>query len=133
MRYEDGVTLLRVDGDVRAPATFGFADLAALDGQVDDVGTVVPRRIGGAVRLDAILAAVGPDPRATELILTSSDGGFSQSVERSSAAGAVLVYRLGDDPLPEAEGGPVRFFIPGGADRCANVKALAHIRVAIPR
>jgi hypothetical protein len=47
---------------------------------------------------------------------------------------ALLVYRLGDGPLPSSKGGPVRLLIPEAAachtdevDTCANVKFVARL------
>src|SRR5262249_61788765 len=63
-------------------------------------------------------------------------GKFSQQAPLAALQSAVLVYRLGELPLPAEKGGPVRFLIPnleecnvGGVDRCANVKALARLRI----
>jgi hypothetical protein len=49
----------------------------------------------------------------------------------------VLVYRLGDGPLPESQGGPVRLLIPNleeclseAVDRCTNVKGLGTVIVS---
>ena len=127
---------LRVEGEVEAPREFGFADLAALPGQVPDVGTLVPGREGAAVRLQALLDAVGVRARAGHLTLLSSDGKFSASVPLAAVRDAVVAYRLGDQPLPPEKGGPLRFFIPkveqcaqGGVDACANVKFLGCICV----
>lgn len=128
--------MLRVEGDVRHPGDFAFADLAALPGQVADVGTLVPGREGGAVAFRSLLAAVGPSPAASRATLESSDGKFSQQAPLAALESAVLVYRLGAGPLPADQGGPVRFLIPnlekcsiGGVDRCTNVKALARISI----
>lgn len=128
---------LRVEGRVDRPAELGFEELSRLPGQIADVGSVAPGREGGAVRLRSVLDAVGVAAGATEIRLSSADGTFNQSARLSALGEAVLVYRLGDAPLPEAQGGPVRFLIPNleeclseGVDRCTNVKGLGAIRVA---
>ena len=127
---------LRLDGEVDTPREIGFAEMAGLAGQVDDVGAVVPGRRGGAVRLATLLAAVGARPSATHATLTSADGRFAASVPLAAVADALVVYRLGDAPLPAAAGGPFRFLVPaasdcatGEVDACANVKDLARIRL----
>jgi DMSO/TMAO reductase YedYZ molybdopterin-dependent catalytic subunit len=129
-----------VEGAVARPRAFGLADLGALPDQVDDVGTLVAGRAGKAVRLAAALRAVGPSPDATHLTVESGDGRFAASVPLDGLAEAVLVYRLGDGPLPAAQGGPVRLLIPDAArcrqaevDTCANVKQVAVLRVEIGR
>jgi 2-dehydropantoate 2-reductase len=128
---------LRIDGEVRDACDLSFADLRALPGQVDDVGALVPGREGGAVRLDSILARVGRNAAATHATLVSADGKFTASVPLEAVRDAVVAYRLGDEPLPERQGGPMRFFIPnveecaiGGVDACANVKFLARIELS---
>jgi DMSO/TMAO reductase YedYZ molybdopterin-dependent catalytic subunit len=128
--------MVRVEGKVRAARDFSFADLAALPEQIGDVAALVPGRAGGAVRLSALLEAAGASPDATEVALESSDGKFSQKAPLAALGSAIVVYRLGDAPLPSDQGGPARFLIPNlegcnlpGVDRCTNVKALARIEV----
>ena len=130
------MNLLRVDGAVREPREFGFDDLSALPGQVSDVAALIAGREGGAVRLQALLDAVGVQSAATHVTLTSTDGKFSASVPLAAVHDAVVAYRLGDAPLPREKGGPLRFFIPnveqcaiGGVDACANVKFLGRIHL----
>jgi DMSO/TMAO reductase YedYZ molybdopterin-dependent catalytic subunit len=127
---------LRVDGEVVKACELSFADLAALPGQVDDVGELIPGRAGGAVRLASILERAGRRPEASHATLSSADGRFTASVPLDAVREAVVAYRLGDAPLPERQGGPLRFFIPdveecaiGGVDACANVKFLARIEL----
>lgn len=127
-------TRLVVDGEVATPRTFGFEELAALPEQVADLGSVAPGREGGGVRLAAILAAVLPATGVTEVTLESTDGSFQQSAPLDALVDAVVAYRLGAEPLPADQGGPVRFFAPRGAgggavDRCTNVKGLGRIRL----
>lgn len=127
-------TYLRVDGAVDSPRELSFADLAALPGQIDDIGSLAPGREGGAVPLASVLAAVGVAPGATRTLLESADGSFAQEAPLAALRSAVLIYRLGDAPLPEDKGGPVRLLIPNleecdvsGVDRCTNVKGLGRI------
>ena len=127
------MTRLEVDGAVRAPRTLAFDDLAALPGQIADVATLVRGRVGGAVRLATILESVGAAPEATHVTLVSTDG-FAQSAPLAALGQAVVLYRLGDGPLPAEEGGPLRFLVPNaaecaamGIDRCTNVKYLVRI------
>ena len=128
--------MLHVDGQVRTPREFAFADLASLPGQVVDIAALVPGREGGAVTLRSVLDAVGASAAATRVTLESADGKFAQQAPLTALRSAVLVYRLGDRPLPADKGGPIRFLIPnleecnvGGVDRCTNVKALARVRI----
>jgi DMSO/TMAO reductase YedYZ molybdopterin-dependent catalytic subunit len=137
------MVLLRIDGEVGAPLALGFAELAALPEQVADVGAILPGREGGAVRLGALVAAAAASAGARWVTLASADGRFSASVPLDAVGDALVVYRLGDRPLPDDQGGPVRFFIPqagrctgpgtDGVDACANVKALARITLSSAR
>lgn len=127
---------LRVEGEVEQPKVFGYGDLLALPDQVEDVSAVVPGKVGAGVRLDAVLAEVGVHPSATHVYLESSDESFQATLPLDGIRHAVLAYRLGDDPLPDSKGGPVRFLTPhrGGCDKadghvCANVKGLGLVRV----
>ena len=129
--------VLSIEGRVRAPRELSYDDLAALPGQIEDVGALVPGRRGGAVALMTVLEAVGADPGASSVVLESTDGSFQQEAPLSALREAVIVYRLGTEPLPAGEGGPLRFLIPNleeclseGVDRCTNVKRLGRIRVA---
>ncbi len=133
---KDDMERLRVDGAVERPREFGFDDLAALPGQVPDVGALIPGRDGHGVRLQSLLDAVGVRPEVTHITLTSTDGRFSASVPLAAVREAVVAYRLGNAPLPHDKGGPMRFFIPnveqcavGGVDACANVKFLGRIHL----
>ena len=128
---------LTVTGEAIEPRSFTFAELAALPDQVPEVGALVPGRVGGGVRLRALLERVGA--RADYLTLRSSDG-FSISVPRAAVEDGVVAFRLGDGELPEKQGGPVRFYLAqavacytGDVDACANVKRLVEIHLTRDR
>src|SRR5882724_6881610 len=104
--------MLRVDGEVHRPRDFGFADLASLPEQVEDVGTLAPGRQGGAVKLTALLEAVGVSTAASHVTLESTDGKFSQQAPIGGVRSALVIYRICEAPLPASEGGPIRFLIP---------------------
>jgi DMSO/TMAO reductase YedYZ molybdopterin-dependent catalytic subunit len=105
------MTSLRIEGEVHAPRAFRFADLAALPGQVPDIGTLIPGRQGGGVWLCSLLEATRARPQASHITLHATDGDFSASVPLAAVRDrAIVVYRLGDAPLPAAQGGPMRFF-----------------------
>src|SRR4030095_4331180 len=122
---------LSITGEVRSPRGFSREALAALPGQVIDVSTRIPGREGRGVELSARLAAVGVLPIATHVTLSADGGAFHASVPLATVAEAIVIYGLGDEPLPKSAGGPLRFFIPDvarwaneGVDHCANVKRL---------
>ncbi|MGD9720471.1 MAG: molybdopterin-dependent oxidoreductase [Pirellulales bacterium] len=124
--------MLTIDGEVDAPTTFTFDDLARLDAtyQVLDVSRIDAKRQGDAVTLTGLLARVRPKPSARYLTLHSSSDDFHASIPLDAVRErAIVIYRLHGQPLPTSAGGPVRFFIPDFAachtseiDECANVK-----------
>ena len=131
------MSALRIEGTTGETRDLGFDDLAALPGQIENVGLLVAGREGGAVALRSVLDLVGGPAGARQAMLESSDGTFSQVAPLDALGSALLVYRLGDGPLPADRGGPVRFLIPNleecgaaGVDRCTNVKALGRIALA---
>jgi len=131
--------MLIVGGEVSQPRTLGFQDLAAIDGkhQVVDVSRIVAGRKGDAVTLSGILELVGPKSTAKYLGLHSSTDDFHASIPLEAVKDrALVIYRLGGQPLPTKAGGPVRFFIPDFAachteesDECANVKFVDRIEL----
>jgi DMSO/TMAO reductase YedYZ molybdopterin-dependent catalytic subunit len=130
---------LRVDGLVERPAGWSFDALAAFDeaDQVRDVSRFPSRKAGDGVTLESILAQVRPLPGADYLTLHASRDDFHASVPLAPIrAEGVVVYKLNDGPLPEAQGGPFRFLIRDPAachtselDDCANVKYVDRIEL----
>jgi hypothetical protein len=133
------MTSLRVEGEVETPREFHFTDMAALPGQIPDISTLIPGREGGGVWLRALLEATRARPQASHITLQATDGNFSASVPLAAVRDrAIVVYRLGEAPLPTAQGGPLRFFITnveecasGEVDACANVKFLGTIELTV--
>ncbi len=128
---------LSVEGAVLTPLSLAFDDLADLPDQVEDISSLVAGREGGGVRLSSVLGRAGLKPDVTHLTCESTDGKFAASVPLSAVREAIVAYRLGDGPLPESKGGPIRFFIPDAAacaaddiDQCANVKFLGRLFVS---
>lgn len=133
--------ILRIDGAVGRPSALGYDDLGAIPeaSQVRDVGRYHPNRPGDAVLLEAVLALAGPLPEADYLTLHAGRDDFHVSVPLAAVRGeGLLVYRLGDGPLPPERGGPVRFLIRDPAacrthdlDDCANIKYLDRIELTV--
>jgi hypothetical protein len=108
---------------------FDRVALAALPGGVADVSTVLPKRVGSAARMSALLDAVEAPP-TTDLVVVAADGYATAPVPAHAVRSGLLVYALGADPLPDTLGGPFRLLIPGDAGPggpCANVKAVVRI------
>lgn len=120
----DGMDGLRIGS-----STLRFEDCARLPAadQVADVATLVPGRAGRAVKLSAILERAGASKAARFLHVVSRDPSFAVSLPLEEAKDALVVYALGDEPLPESKGGPFRLLVPGHADECVHVKQLAAI------
>ena len=121
-------------------SSYDFDGLAALPGQVADVSRLAEGREGGAVTLAAVLANAGTTDDA-RFITIEAEGDYSASVPLDAVRDqAILIYRLGDEPLPGDKGGPVRIFIPDVAacqtdevDQCANVKYVQRIVLSAER
>ena len=102
--------------------------------QVADVGSLVPGKQGRAVWLSALVERCGGAQGAQFLNLASSDPAFSVSLPLSELPrGALVVYELEGEALPEKKGGPFRLLVPGHVDECVHVKALAQIELAHTR
>lgn len=133
--------ILQIDGAVQKPAVLSFDDLAAVenDFQIPDVSTLEANRKGTAVRLDAVLNRVEPDPAATHITLHGSRDGFSANLPLNDVREiGLLIYAIDGRPLTDEEGGPLRFLIPNAAacktaelDTCANVKFLDRIELTV--
>jgi DMSO/TMAO reductase YedYZ molybdopterin-dependent catalytic subunit len=98
--------------------------------QVQDVSALVPGRAGRGVRLAALVEKAGGASGAHDLNVASQDPSFSISLPLAEAGGALVVYALGDAPLPASKGGPFRLLVPGHADDCVHVKQLASIELS---
>jgi 2-dehydropantoate 2-reductase len=132
-------TVLKVCGEVERPLDLTFNDLAAMEAasQVPDVSTLVPGRQGDAVTLAGILRMAVPKPTARYLGLHAACDNFHASIPLDAVVEkGLVIYRLDGQPLPEAKGGPTRFFIPDLAachtheiDECANVKFVDQVEL----
>lgn len=136
-------TILKISGEVKAPQEFTYQDLLdlAAEYQVPDFKTVVPNRPGVAVKLQAVLDAAKVRDTAKFLGLHSSHDNFHASIPLAEVRErGYVIYGFDDSPLPQAKGGPVRFFIPDHAqcntediDECANVKFVDHMEFTSTR
>ena len=130
--------LLRLTGLVQQHKEYDYGALAALPDQIDDVSQMAPGRQGRAVRLTTLLEAAQPSSES-QYITLEAEGGYSASVPLDAVRDqAIILYRIGDGPLPHEQGGPLRFLIPDAAacktaevDSCANVKHLLAIVLSI--
>ena len=132
------MTTLQVHGAVERPREFSFDDLSSLSGQIADISTRIPGRQGSGVSFASLVEAVGVKNDATHVTVKSTDGSFSASVSLEDMKEALVAYRLGEDPLPTKQGGPLRFFIHDadtckshGSTACANVKGLGELEFTV--
>ncbi len=136
-------TSLRIEGAVEQPLELTFDDLKAFppSAHVLDVSRFQPSRRGDGVWLDPILERSRPRPEANYLTLHADRDDFHVSIPLEAVrAECIVVYRIGDEPLSVAQGGPIRFLIrdPSAChtselDDCANVKYLSRIELTIRR
>jgi len=102
--------------------------------QVADVGLLVPGKLGRGVWLSALLERCGGVQGAQFLNINSSDSAFAVSLALSElSSGALVVYELEGEALPENKGGPFRLLVPGHQDECVHVKSLCRIELAATR
>ena len=124
---EDGIVLESLAGE---GWVLDGMRLGVLEGQVPDVGVVVPGRSGGGVWLREVLALATP-PVGARFVVVADDGFTTAPAPVSAAGEAVLLFHDGDQPIPRSQGGPYRILAPSGEGRtaCANVKGVVRIRV----
>lgn len=124
-----GTALVHVGGEVLAPRDFDFTSLRALPQQLVESSALLAGREIGAIPLTALLAAAGAHAGAQGLLLESADGAFATALPIEAAPACVIVYRVGDAPLPRGLGGPFRL-VTHGRLRAGDVKALGAIYVS---
>lgn len=120
------LTIVDTDGHSHA---FSYKDLDTLPDHLADIGTRVPGREGEALPVRVLLKKLGYSSHEGHLVFRSGND-FSAEVPSDQAKNdGFLVYKLENGPLPARHGGPVRLFIPGGDDRCSNVKCVDRIEM----
>lgn len=136
--------MLTIDGLVRAPRSFTFADLANFpeNVRVRDISRFSPKRQGDGILLSALLAEVKPSLDQYWLTFHAARDDFAASIPSDPKVieTGVVVFSYQDAPLTVEQGGPVRFLIPDPAvchtaelDECANVKFLDRIEISAER
>ncbi len=131
--------LLKIEGVVEHPLALGWAELeqSPETAHVADVSRIIPGRTGSGVSLDALLERARPLDSADHVTLHADRDDFHVSVPLELLRGqGIVVYRVGDRPLPPENGGPIRLLIrdpsachTGELDDCANVKYLSRVEL----
>jgi DMSO/TMAO reductase YedYZ molybdopterin-dependent catalytic subunit len=134
---------LTIDGHVDRALSLSHADLAAMDssGQIADVSQIDPKRAGGAVTLEALLAASQARNNARWITLHATSDDFHASIPLDEIRErGMVIYTLEGRPLPAKSGGPFRFYIRDFAachsadvTECANVKFVDRIELSVER
>jgi DMSO/TMAO reductase YedYZ molybdopterin-dependent catalytic subunit len=114
------MSLIEFDGQLSVPRTYSFDELRAMPAQLVERSLLLGGRAIAAVRIGAILDELGVKPWTRFAIVRGADG-YAANIPLELVYDCVLVYAIGDAPLPDDLGGPFRFFT-RGADRCSNVK-----------
>ncbi len=132
---------LRIHGMVDEEVILTFDDL--LDRELveaDITLACVSNEVGGnlvgnarwlGVRLDEVLAEVGIDPEATQLVGRSIDGftGGFPVAEAMDGRDALIAIGMNGEPLPLAHGYPARLVVPGLYGYVSAVKWLAELEL----
>ena len=119
------MSLIAFDGQLSVPRSFSFDELRALPAQVTERSMLLGGRAIAGIRVGAILADLGVKPWTRFAVVRSADG-YAANIALELVHDCVLVYAIGNAPLPVELGGPFRF-LTRGADRCSNVKHVAAI------
>lgn len=120
---------LVVDGEVAARQTLDFESLRALAEQLVEPSALLAGREIAAVKLETLLELAGVTTSARSIVAESAEGSFVLPMSLEHARTCVIVYRVGDAPLPGGLGGPFRL-VTQGRLRCGDVKALDTIYVS---
>jgi len=115
---------LYVDGLVSKPKVFDINAIRSFT-QVDQYATLscISNPIGGdlidttlfqGIRLKDLLTEVGIMPEASKIKFTCVDG-YTESlpIDIATDPATLLCYMMGNDPLTESHGSPIRLYTPG--------------------
>ena len=119
---------LTIDGELDHPRGFTFDELRRAPAQLADPAALFVRRDVRAVPLAALIAPLGVQPQARFAVVRSGDGPIA-NIPLASLEACILVYAIGNLPLSNELGGPVRLFAPRLGE-WANVSAVMSISIA---
>lgn len=122
---KEGGRILTVFGQTEIGV--GLKELRRLPGSEHTaLASLIEGRRGHAVRVRMLLSSAGIPASGTVRI--RSHDGFERTLEAKKLyEGGFLQYAADGQPLPRAQGGPLRLFVIGDSDQCDNVKGLSRI------
>ncbi|MGZ3406125.1 MAG: molybdopterin-dependent oxidoreductase [Polyangia bacterium] len=120
---------LHIDGEVVTPSDFDFEALRALTEQLVEPSALLAGREIAAVRLTTLLALAGACSGAQSIVCETEDGAYVTTLPIEAAQQCVILYRVGEAPLPRGLGGPFRLVTAGRLGN-GDVKALGSIYVS---
>lgn len=122
------MTSLLLTGDREGPGAVTLEEIAGLPG-MSNIGGFAEHAVGDAVPAAAVVALARPSPGAAFCSVVSVDGEYTASIPLDDLVdGGWLAFRLAGDPLPEADGGPIRLTVAQGRTLCWNVKNVGELR-----
>ncbi len=122
------MALFEIDGAVSFARGFTFDELRASGRQMVERSVLLGGRAITGVRLGVVVEALAIKPWARFVVVSGGDG-YVANVPLAAVHDCVLVYAVGDQPLPRDLGGPVRL-LTRGLDECTNVKAVERLTFA---
>jgi len=120
---------LHIDGEVEIPCDFDFAALRAVSEQLVEPSALLAGREIAAIRLTTLLELAGAHAGAQSIVCESEDGAYVTTLPIEAARDCVILYRVGESPLPRGLGGPFRL-VTGGRVGAGDVKALGTLYVS---
>jgi DMSO/TMAO reductase YedYZ molybdopterin-dependent catalytic subunit len=123
------MALIAIGGEVSIPRSFTFEELALLPEQQEEPSLLLGGRVIRAVRLAAALLRLGVKPWARFAVVEARDG-YRANIPIDAVGDCLLVYAVGEQPLPVDLGGPLRL-LTRGLGRCANVKDVATLSFTV--
>jgi DMSO/TMAO reductase YedYZ molybdopterin-dependent catalytic subunit len=123
------MSILTMGGACQGQSSVTSQEIASLPGTIEDVATVAAEAVGAAVPAAALVALAQPEADVRFCTVISADGSYRASIPIDDfVEGGWLAFGLGESPLPEDAGGPLRLTVVRGNTLCWNVKDVGRLR-----
>jgi DMSO/TMAO reductase YedYZ molybdopterin-dependent catalytic subunit len=107
-------TILAKNDVLSLPAKDEYATLECVSNTINPPGALISDTRWTGVSLPALLNQAGPVPEARYVIFRCADGyTVGLPLKRAMNPGALLAYKMDDEPLPNEHGFPLRAIVPG--------------------